>query len=365
MDLTLLIRGQSNAQLFSQFHGPALVAERAQTLLGFDGTHDRIVVRGGPGVTEFGGTALQRGSDKMPPAWIEGGPPSWQPGRYEATLLAALRALPPEVRRAPTLTLWMHNESDSSDPWMTTARWVSAVRQDAAWVRQILGQSPATTPYLFVWVPFDFDRSPRNTRFVDDGSQRIRAGMASLAADPGFNARLGPQTGDLDMDFGGAGPGGLHMSAADAQSLVDRLGRAVADAFAAYAKPGSPEARARQADSPRAVSARVADRAGGLVRVTLLSPDPLKPLSPAALRGAGWVVRGADGTVRVPSSVRAEGNGLVLAFGGPLPEPATLYYGYGHGRIDLADGPGRGAAIEDQRGLGLTSPYAGLPLTGG
>lgn len=359
MDLAILIRGQSNAWLFSDYGAAEAVRAHAETLLGFDRLHDHVRLLGGPNQTERGASALLRATP-IAPAWIEHG----RPGPEEQHLLDMLHSLSPNSRATPTLTLWMHNESDSADPRLTTADWIAAVRRDAQWVRATLGQSPTTTPYLFVWIPFDFGGGKAATALVDAGATKIRAGMAALAADPAFNARLAPQTGDLDMDGLGLFCGGLHMSRADSRVLVERLARAVADAFRAYSKQGSPEAAGPLAAGPAAVAATLADPAAGRIDVALAVPDRLAPLSAAAAAGAGWVWHGDNGAVRVPSRVTVAGDRLALAFGPHLTPPGHLFYGWGHGRIAIGDGCGRAAAIADTDGLALTAPLAGLDVHG-
>jgi len=124
----------------------------------------------------------------------------------------------------------MHNEYDGNNAAVTTDGWVSAVQADAALVRDALGQSAATTPYVFTYVPYAYSagNSPAN----------IQAGMARLSADPTFNASFANHAMDgLAMD---GYPAGSHMGVGDAMTVAARLAEFMTPGVAALAHDGTP-----------------------------------------------------------------------------------------------------------------------------
>ncbi len=366
LDLNILLRGQSNAVYFTLDRaGDALGAEVAG-LLGLDGRTARVRVLGGPDSTEQSGTALIWDQPGGSQAWLRRPPDgSWAPGPLERRLLAMLAALPAPIRAAPTLTVWMHNETDSDNPGVTRALWRDAVRAEAGWARAALGQTPATTPYLFAWVPFDVGAGPAILAQEDAGAAQIRLAMADLVADQSFHAVAAPQTGDMDMDGGAGGRlGGMHISLTDALRMAHRLARPIACAFLPYASPGAPIASQSCGAGPVAVSA--CRMAAGRVAVALaLRPGvPLAALGGAAAGGAGWTARSADGSILPASAAARDGAArLVLTFGQAPPAAASIQYGYGHGRLSAPDGRGEGAGIYDADGAALSAPPAGLAAT--
>lgn len=350
-DVNILLRGQSNAGYFDLLHGAQDMVARVQALLRARGVPGTVRLLGGLNKTEFSGAGFTIADDR---AWLDGAPgPDWSPGWREQALLDYLSALPPDIRRAPTITLWLHNETDELNPDLTPHVWTSAVRQDAAWVRARLGQGAATTPYYFAWVPFyvPWDSA------LDRRAQMIKQGMAELAADASFHAVLGPQTGDLDMN--GTGDA-MHMSRADADLLAARLARHLA-ALALRLK-GDP--RGAAAIEPPVFAATAAQAVGaGAVDVAVSGPIAV-PLSVAAAHGAGWSLVAPGGGITAARSAAAVGPAaLHISFGTAIPGGARLLYGYGHGRIAApGGGPGQGAAIYGPDGVALTAPWDGLAL---
>ncbi len=366
LDLNILIRGQSNAAYFSNYHAGDVLAHAVSDLLGFDGRTATVTVLGGPGSTEQTSTALVWDQNGVR-AWMRRLPgQGWAANPLEARLLAYLSSLPASLRAAPTLTLWMHNETDSNNPAITRALWADALRADAGWVRAALGQGPATTPYLFAWIPFDISGGGPWLADEDRQGQAMRLAMADLVADQSFHAVAAPQTGDLDMNGWGGRLGGMHVSVTDAMVLARRLARPIACAFLPYARPSAPVTTLAcdpAVAGPQALRARLLPRGGVLVDVALAGRTALAPFGAAARQGAGWQARLSDGRLVSAEGARPTGPATVaLTFAADLPAGAVLYYGYGHGRISGADGKGAGAAIYDMDGLALVGPPQGLRI---
>ena len=362
-NVNILIRGQSNAAYFSLDAGRAMAGEVA-ALLGFDGRTATVTLIGGPGRTEHAATALiwdQVGGR----AWMSPAPggQGWVPNANEQQVLDTLKALPAPVRRSPTLTLWLHNESDCNNPDVTRETWASAIRADAGWVRAALGQTAATTPYLFAWVPFEIGAGPVALEVQDRKAQAMRLGMQDLAADQSFHAVAAPQTGDLDMNGAGGRFGGMHMSVPDALVLADRLARVAACELSGYARPGAP-VRSLDCGHPGPVALAATRLAADRVAIEAAPHGaPIAPLGLAAAHGAGWVAR-LPGGISVPARAArlVAPTRLELVFSIPLPADARIHYGYGHGRISAENGTGAGAAIYDQNGEPMSAPIEGLPV---
>ncbi|PHK93557.1 hypothetical protein CR162_17890 [Pseudoroseomonas rhizosphaerae] len=369
MDLNILVRGQSNAQVLASAGGyagaKALVAE-VQRLLGFDGQQDRVNLvygqeKSGPATVQ-GGTGLIRD-------WLEAVPGGWKVGREEQDLLDFVGALPASRRDDPTAVVWLHSEYDSLRSDLSEALWISAVRFEASQLRAAFGQSAATVPYHFV--------SPHPTPIAGDlGPQVIRRAMETLAADPSFNAHLGARALDVDADFDNPDGNGLtreyggrHLSATDAVTIAHRLALSIAEDWAAYARPGSPVAVAggdiaslgpvvvavhRIGPASLAVDVRH-DRAGGFL-----------PLGAEAAAGRGWLAQMADGSSAPAIHARAlDADTLRLDFSDVLSDAGgTLHYGWGYGRLAAAGAPGRNNAIYDDQGLPLWTSAWGTGFGG-
>ena len=271
MELDILLRGQSNAFLLADDTKQA-IAQEVQQLLGFDGSNNKVVLLAAwdtPGAQSIVASSAFI-DDWM---WRDAGG-QWQPQANEQDLLNFAAQ---HHGATETAVLWLHNEYDSTNPAITTADWASAVRADAALLRQALGQDAAHAPYMFVSaIPFE--------SAYDTSTQAIRAGMEQLAADPNFHAAIAARALDLDMSyrFPSEGPnyhtyGGDHMSAGDATLIAGRAAHAIAQEWADYAQPGSPVALA---------GGNIADLGPEVVAATLTASDTLTlTLTPDAAGG--------------------------------------------------------------------------------
>lgn len=358
MNLNILVRGQSNAILMMESNGWAgyrALVEAVQELLGFDGVRDTVSLvyerYDAQTATATGGTALigdwleARNGD-----WRQG----WSNGGLEQGLLAKVDSLPADQKDDPTATLWFHSEYDSTDGGLTAAEWSSAVRYDAQQVRAALGQGAETTPYLFV--------SAMPYWGTTQGHNAIREGMEDLSADASFNAGIAARTLDTDIDNDNtdgngatADYGGPHMDAQDGMQTVQRAAKAIAEAFSAYARPGSPVAQA---------GGDIDDLGPEVVSVTRVATNQLRidvhhdhatsfqALDADAARGVGWSVIGTNGAQVTGTAVSVvDADTLLVTFSGAVDPSGTLHYGYGYGRLAGADGSGRGNAVYDNEGM--------------
>src|SRR5690606_26410161 len=180
---------------------------------------------------------------------------------------------------------------------VTEAMWRSALRFDAAMVRQALGQEAWSVPYVFV------SAIPSSSAF-DSSLQAIRFAMEGLAGDASFNAMIGARAldGDMtwdDLDHNAATLeyGGTHMSVHDALKVVERAARSIAEGWVEYALPGS-EVAVRGGnianEGPQVVAAW---RAGGHLLQVDLAFDAAASIvaQPIVGSGLGWSVRDATG----------------------------------------------------------------------
>ncbi|MFC7555956.1 hypothetical protein ACFQU7_32600 [Pseudoroseomonas wenyumeiae] len=150
MDLNILVRGQSNAQIMMDAEGDAgqrALVQRVEQLLGFDGVQNRVqLIYGHPSAdsaTVTPGTALM--TDWLNPVngdWRQG----WNIGAQEAALLNFVHAQPATTRGNPTAVLWLHNEYDAIRGDVTEAMWTSALQFEAGLLRQALGQGRRRFP---------------------------------------------------------------------------------------------------------------------------------------------------------------------------------------------------------------------------
>ncbi|CAH2605544.1 conserved protein of unknown function (plasmid) [Rhodovastum atsumiense] len=344
------------------------IRDEVQKLLGFDGINQKVnlIVNDSniPGPdTVASGTAFI--GTWMKPA-EDGRRNDWVPQSYERNLLQAITEQPHTVRSAPTAVVWLHNEYDSTNANLTTEQWTSAVRADAALVRQALGQDASSVPYLFInAIPYGQSHGSSN--------QAIKLGMQNLAADPSFNARIAAQLADVDMNAWNDGAmGGAHMSSADASLLVDRLARSIADTFADQARPGSPVALAGGHIDALGPEARRAMPVPGnadqiLVEVVHDAATGFDPLSGAASEGTGWSIRSADTSMPASAAKIVDPSHILLTFPEPVPSGANLYYAWGYGRLVPTGAPpqwtsGHGNAIYDNNGLPIWTPASGIPI---
>lgn len=192
MDVNIIIRGQSNALLFAERGGAAILEQGLETQLGVD-VHV-LSAWDAPASTIHSATAFT----------------DWDTGGQEASLLRFVNGLPADLKDNPTATLWIHNEYDQNTAGLTTNAWLGEVQADAALVRGALGQGAATTPYEFVPIRYPYG----------GGYDAIKAGMDALAGDGAFNASVTTAALSLAMN-GGAEPGinSSHMGDADAVTL--------------------------------------------------------------------------------------------------------------------------------------------------
>ena len=369
IELNVLIRGQSNAVLLgSNAQGvyARTIVRTAQAMLGFDGTTQRINLifeANDSTATAFNGTSLLR--QWLSPAngdWHNG----WTASTYENGLLAKLASLSATQRAEPTATIWLHNESDSQSyvaPDLTAAEWASAVRFDAGLVRAALGQTAATTPYLFV----DAIPSPTGVPlFLQD----IDQGMQTLAADPGFNASIAAYSLDVDMGTAATGSlpyGGAHLNGADLTQLANRLGASVAEAFASYALPGSAVTLAGgdvANTGPQVTGALLSSSRTMVLTLALDHGSALQALDAAAATGLGWSVQTAKGFVTATAASLVDGS-LTLTFASDVHLGDTLYYGYGASRLAATDNTGEHHAVYDGNNLPIWTSAYGVTLQAG
>jgi hypothetical protein len=388
-NVNILVEGQSNAGLFLSFGGGEMLRGRVQTLLGF---HDgqSVTILGGTDRTMWSGVALVHAAGAAA-SWLTATQDgAWHDDTLERQFIAYLRGLPPSVRRSPTVIVWLHNETDSTNPALGKADWESAIRHTVTEARAALGQPAGRVPVDFVFVPADCPSRCLEVSGAWRQVEMLKAGYEDLESDPEFDARSGAQIGDADMDgtvdssaglpaSRRAAPlGGLHMDPRDVAILAERLSVTIANQLWRYAQPGSPERLARgtlPALGPRAVSASRLDRRRISVAVALEPGSAgLHALSDPASRGAGWNVVIGKTVLRGVAAQAADGR-VVVRFAADLPDDARarLYYGWGSGRIAaeaaLSDGgprpPGRNAAIYDDNGLPLWMPASGLAVAPG
>jgi hypothetical protein len=365
MELDVLLRGQSNAYLFagSEFAGAGArtLVDEVQRLLGFDGVNDQVRLTAEwntPGQETIYAASAFLGD------WVQrDATGNWQPLYHEQSLLNYL-AGHPHVQSTETATIWIHSEYDSRNAGLTAAEWESAVRADAAWVRQALGQDAAHSPYVFLSA-FPFAAAS------DAATQAIRQGMEDLAADPAFGALVGARALDTDMSYkfpdeiSSLNYGLSHMSQQDTVQTAERLARSLAEEWAEYARPNSPIAVAGGAiddDGPRVIDASVQDANTLLVRVAHDHTVGFAPLSPAAAAGTGWSVRSAGSVATADHANIVAGDTLLLHFATPMPNDGTLFYGYGYGRLAGSEQPGEGNAVYDQAGLPIWTPAQGVTI---
>jgi hypothetical protein len=369
LQLNVLLRGQSNAQLMGDYNdGAQAMVHRVEGLLGFDGVTDKVSLeyssQGDSTNTVFSGTSLLGD-------WLKPGPDGrgWTTGELEQRLLDYVGHLPAVQKAEPTAVVWFHSEYDSRDAHLTPADWEGSVRGEAALLRAAYGQGAAALSYHFVSaIPYSEGTAA--------GHQAIRIGMEELAADPAFNASIGARALDTDMSFNNLDGnwsttdyGGPHQSNPDGMQTGERLALSLAQDWAGYAKPGSPVALAGgQVDDlgPQVVQAsRVGDHQLALT-VAHDAARGLAALDADAAHGTGWTAIGDAAGVTIPATAATltSAGTLLLDFAAPLPADARLYYGYGYGRLAGGDGSGEGHAVYDDHGMPIWVDAHGLLADG-
>lgn len=384
MDLNILVRGQSNAELLAlNFGGANKLKQAVEALLGFDGVQNQVHILAGPlSASDNSATTIQGASGFLGDwltavngDWRQG----WTVGTVEQRLLNYAQGLSADLRDNPTTVLWLHNETDSltlqhdiQNGSLTTAAaaamWESAVRYDAALLRAAFGDSALDMSYDFVSaIPY---RS-----YAPDGLQAIRTVMEKLAADASFNATIAARALDLDMSFDNLDAnaatteyGGGHMSASDAALVIQRAALSIAEGWSEYARAGSPIVLAQgdiDNEGPEVIWARRISATSLTVDVQHDGTHAFAALGDAAASGLGWTVRLSDGTSIAATHVTVvDGDTLRLDFASNLPlTGGTLYYGWGYGRLADSSGPGRGNAVYDDQGLPVWAPAAGVAVT--
>ena len=366
MELNVLLRGQSNAQLLLISPGWNDIATTVEQLLGFNGTTDTVNLLANQNQsandnTVIGGTAFV--GDWITPVngnWRNG----WTNNTLETGLLNYINSLPASEKAAPTAIVWLHNEYDSTNPTLTTAEWMSGVQFEAQQVRAALGQPAATAPYVFV------NAIPYGSNLIPQINQNMKLGMEQLAADPGFDATVGAQTADTNMDYGQTGYyGGPHMDTADANQTDQRLAVMLAQQFAPYAKPGSAVALG-QVDGygPEAMAAQTVGTDQVLVTTALDHASLSATLSGDAANGLGWQIIDGSQTLDATAAQVTGSDQMLLTFGGNVPSDAgaMLFYAYGYGRLGTGSSdPGQGHAIYDAQQMPIWAPASGVPISDG
>ena len=379
VELNIVLRGQSNAQLLLQFGAAAAIQSSVQNYLGFDGTTNKvnlIATHDQPN----GDNTLDSGTSFLT-QWLSARNGNWQNGWTNNTLetgfLNELASLPADEKSAPTDILFVHNEYDSADASLSAAEFQSAVQYDARQVRAVLGQTAATTPYSFVDIPYG--------EGTDTGNQAIKLAQQNLAGQASFNGQIAARANDLDMNWDlpnnqlSSFYGDGHMSPADANELVDRIARSIADSFAKYAQPGSPVANAggKLPDTGPQVTQAYAVKGHANEILVAVKPDSgaaLQPLNATAAAGVGWSVldNGVD-TPATGAAIEPGGKYMLLTFANAVPVDGSdaVYYGYGIGRTALPytqanpNGfPGEGNAVYDSNGLPIWASAAGVKIAG-
>jgi hypothetical protein len=219
MELNVVLRGQSNAELLLLFGSAAAIQSKVAAYLGFNGTTNKVNLiathdqPNGDNTINSGTSFLTQWLSAKDGNWVNG----WTNNSLEQGFINELTSLPAAERVAPTAVLFVHNEYDSAVAALAPAEFESAVRYDAGQVRAALGQGAATTPYFFVDIPYG--------EGTDTGNQAIKQAQQSLAAAAKFNAHIGARASDLDMNWDlpnsklSSFYGDGHMSPADANLL--------------------------------------------------------------------------------------------------------------------------------------------------
>ncbi|MFC7694638.1 hypothetical protein ACFQY5_39170 [Paeniroseomonas aquatica] len=125
-EINVLLRGQSNAQIFAG-NGIYEVEQQLEAQLGVK--VNILAEYGTDTSTIHSGTAFL----------------DWDTDGEQASLIRYLDAKPAAVRDNPTITVWMHNEYEQKGS-ASEEQWLNEVRADAALVRDALGQTAETTP---------------------------------------------------------------------------------------------------------------------------------------------------------------------------------------------------------------------------
>ena len=191
--VNLLLRGQSNAQIFA---GSGIYAVEQQLEAQFGVKVNILAEYGTDNSTIHAGTAFL----------------DWDTDGEQASLIRYLEAQSADVRDNPTVTVWMHNEYEQQG-LASKEQWLNEVRADFTLVRGVLNQSVETTPYVFVPVPYNYGQ---NWEWLK--------GMEALASDPSFNATMSDAFTGTVMDGDGYA-NSSHMGEGDVSLVAAALSR--------------------------------------------------------------------------------------------------------------------------------------------
>lgn len=193
--VNLLLRGQSNAQIFAG-NGIYTVEQQLEAQFGV-----KVNI-----LAEYG---TDTSTIHPATAFLD-----WDTDGEQASLIRYLEAQPADVRDNPTITVWMHNEYEQKGS-ASEDQWLNEVRADAALVRGVLNQSAETTPYVFVPVPYNYGQ---NWEWLK--------GMEALASDPSFNATMSDAFTGTVMDGDGYA-NSSHMGEGDVSLVAAALSRSL------------------------------------------------------------------------------------------------------------------------------------------
>jgi hypothetical protein len=210
LDLNLLLRGQSNAQLFADTGGAQALTDKLEAATGYQ-VH--LLASYGPGDNH----SIYAGTEFLT-EWMNG----TKAGPLEQSLLNYIRSQPADIKDNPTLELWMHNESDQKLSYaFSGADWKSVYEANHAMVEQAFGHAVTTE-----FVPIRYN-------WGDIGP--ILDGMKAAVAN-GSAAGIDMSAYDLaKMDWGGTA-NTEHMSAGDAAVIADALAKDLIPLVTAMAK---------------------------------------------------------------------------------------------------------------------------------
>ncbi|GJE43512.1 SdrD B-like domain-containing protein [Methylobacterium soli] len=372
-EINVVIRGQSNTVYASDYYGlnPYLKSE-IEKLLGFDGVNQKVNVIG----TEQGADRAntERGGTGLLTDWLDpvGGDykNGWNAKFYELGFLSALGKLPDAQKAAPTAFVWLHNETDSYRPGTTVDKWMSGARYEAGLARAVLGQDVGSVPYMFVnAIPFPTNGyGPQPIQ-----NQNIRVGQATLTEDPDFNAAYATrQAGDVDMSGDGA-INGFHINVADAQTLLGRVAKSIAEKFKDSAISGSPIALAGgNIDNEGPTVSKVETVAGHPDQLLLTFKydvaTKLGALSGPAADGTSWSLRtdyqDDSANAQATKAQIIGGDKLLLTFDHAV-NAATdkLFYDWGGDRIATSQSAsGVGAAVYDSNNVPVSADPRGVAV---
>jgi hypothetical protein len=372
VDLNIVLKGQSNAALFTSQGGLTFLQDDVDQLLGFNGTTNKV------DVTSYTAPGTGLVPDPTFPGistWLTGSAATgYGNGALETGFVNQLAALPAVQKSAPTVILDMQNESDTANPNLSVQDETNAIFYEMSQARAVLGQSAATTPVVFMDTPYPDG--------LDYTGEAIKTAMQQLSSAPSFNATIAASYSDVDMNYEGGINGGPHLGANDITQVALRTALTVADSFAAYALPGSPIAQGLQDWSgPQGVAAATTSNPDqALITVAAgTASNGLATLGGTAASGEGFSLQLQNGSfVQATATTEVDATHLLVSFGSTaVISGETVYYDYGDRRLsDQPDqgggqgnqvntGNGYGTAVYDDHALPLSLPGTGLGVNDG